>query len=316
MEKYLKYWKEDIGFNSNLIENQELTKEQYISYFYQKQETQEYYSVSNKNLNDRFLETLNLARIKEIFIELEIYNFKNAIEFVEKIGFHQKKEINNEYIKQISKILLENFNISILSRLFVNGLIPTWDKKTQKQVYPNIIGEYRTTGLEKNKSDGSKMVFMNPFYIESNMIKNLEKYNSIVNDPMSTEIEKANAALLFHINFEFIHPFAEGNGRTGRLILDWMFFRQNLFPINIKNKKNHEEYLKLLNKTLSFKEKNREWTLIEEIPSDFKDFFYKLILNESKTIRSNELISDEVKKNFNSTNKLLEQIKNYINEKK
>ncbi|ATZ17409.1 hypothetical protein ELUMI_v1c06870 [Williamsoniiplasma luminosum] len=311
MKDYLKYWKEDIGFNSNSIENEELTKEQYLSYFYQNQEVQEYYSVANKNLNNAFLETLNGKRIKEIFTELEIFNFKNAVDFVEQNFFYNKTKIDNRYIKQISEILLENFNMNIFSRTFVNALMPIWDKKTQEQIYPNLIGEYRTTGLEKMKANGERLVFMNPNFIESNMNKNLERYNKVLLDPLSTEIKKVDAALLFHLNFEFIHPFAEGNGRTGRLVLDSMFFEQNIFPINIKNKRNHEKYLNILSTTLSDKEKQKDWTLFEEMPTDFKEFFYELIFEESNNLSEKGLISKEVKKQFFSTQNLLKQIYEY-----
>jgi Fic family protein len=39
---------------------------------------------------------------------------------------------------------------------------------------------------------------------------------------------------LFHLEFESIHPFIDGNGRTGRLILNLMLMQQGYPPINIK----------------------------------------------------------------------------------
>lgn len=40
---------------------------------------------------------------------------------------------------------------------------------------------------------------------------------------------------LFHLRFESIHPFVDGNGRTGRLILNMELMRHGLPPINIRN---------------------------------------------------------------------------------
>ncbi len=39
---------------------------------------------------------------------------------------------------------------------------------------------------------------------------------------------------LFHLDFEGIHPFTDGNGRTGRLILNLMLIQQGYPPIDVK----------------------------------------------------------------------------------
>lgn len=41
-------------------------------------------------------------------------------------------------------------------------------------------------------------------------------------------------AALFHILFEAVHPFVDGNGRTGRLLLNFMLMKHGYPPINIK----------------------------------------------------------------------------------
>ena len=39
---------------------------------------------------------------------------------------------------------------------------------------------------------------------------------------------------MLHLEFESIHPFIDGNGRTGRLILNFELINHGLLPVNIK----------------------------------------------------------------------------------
>jgi Fic family protein len=50
----------------------------------------------------------------------------------------------------------------------------------------------------------------------------------------------------FHIFFERIHPFADGNGRVGRLLMAYQAIQNNIVPPLIKNE-NRDEYLKAIN---------------------------------------------------------------------
>ena len=42
------------------------------------------------------------------------------------------------------------------------------------------------------------------------------------------------AAAEFHLRFEGVHPFIDGNGRTGRLVLNLELIKAGLLPVNIK----------------------------------------------------------------------------------
>lgn len=51
---------------------------------------------------------------------------------------------------------------------------------------------------------------------------------------MKRDLHIVEAVAEFHLRFEGIHPFIDGNGRTGRLILNLELIKAGLLPVNIK----------------------------------------------------------------------------------
>lgn len=74
---------------------------------------------------------------------------------------------------------------------------------------------------------GAKHEPVQPYLIHPNIELLLEKYKT------STEYIITRLAR-FYIEFEKIHPFIDGNGRTGRLLVNLELMKVGYPPINIK----------------------------------------------------------------------------------
>lgn len=57
-------------------------------------------------------------------------------------------------------------------------------------------------------------------------------------------------ASTFHIQFEVIHPFGDGNGRVGRLLTNHILAQKNYFPVTILEKTKQNYYRALENRSL------------------------------------------------------------------
>jgi Fic family protein len=70
---------------------------------------------------------------------------------------------------------------------------------------------------------------LQPYLIESQMEKLMSDFSR--NKKVMHIIERVAR---FHLEFEGIHPFIDGNGRTGRLILNLELMQNCYPPINVK----------------------------------------------------------------------------------
>ena len=73
-----------------------------------------------------------------------------------------------------------------------------------------------------------------------------EELGELLNELYEIPNEKAlTAAAYFHSKFENIHPFAEGNGRTGRLLMNYFLVTHNHPPIIIHEEDKQKYYAAL-----------------------------------------------------------------------
>ncbi len=91
---------------------------------------------------------------------------------------------------------------------------------------PEDRGQYRRIPV---RVAGAYTEPVPPYLIEEKMAELLAVNEGRVD--IMTTVERV---ALFHLEFEGIHPFIDGNGRTGRLILNLELIRNGYPPINVK----------------------------------------------------------------------------------
>lgn len=66
-----------------------------------------------------------------------------------------------------------------------------------------------------------------PYEIEQLMTKLVDDYNH-------NDVDFFDRVARFHLDFERIHPYIDGNGRTGRLVLNLELLKGGYYPVDIK----------------------------------------------------------------------------------
>ena len=89
----------------------------------------------------------------------------------------------------------------------------------------SIAGRFRG---EKEWVKVGNHIAVDPKEVVERLEKLLIEYNSNEDISIVKKIAK------FHLGFEYIHPFVDGNGRIGRVLNNYLLIREGFVPINIK----------------------------------------------------------------------------------
>lgn len=116
------------------------------------------------------------------------------------------------------------------------------------------VGDYKKLGNVVGDMETSK-----PIDVKEDIDKLLNEY---LNKKISLEI-----IIDFHVKFEKIHPFQDGNGRVGRMIMFRETLKHNVIPFII-DEKNKQYYYRGL---IKYREGEKGW-LLDTIGSSQDDF--------------------------------------------
>ncbi len=116
---------------------------------------------------------------------------------------HANDTLDEKFIKDVHRILKTNTSDSRLS----------WFKVGEYKIRQNMVGDTKTTPPEKVKDEITKL-----------LMEYTKKADIALEDILD-----------FHVRFENIHPFQDGNGRVGRIILFKECLKHNIVPFIIED---------------------------------------------------------------------------------
>lgn len=146
----------------------------------------------------------------------EISNAKDANEFLLE-SFHEKRPLDETLIKEFQCRLTQK----------------TYD--TRRWQLGERPGEYKKHDFVTGKNE----IGAAPEEVSEELSELLAELVDIPNDKALT------AAAYYHAKFENIHPFADGNGRTGRITMNYFLLLHDHPPIIIHEEDRKEYYTAL-----------------------------------------------------------------------
>lgn len=162
--------------------------------------------------------TLTLKETEKILLDMEVSRNVSVREVFEAknlarvIGYvrakSQEKEIDKEIILLLHQMLIGGINDGIAGRFRAKG-------------------EYVRVG---------SYVASVPEHIEPMIEETLLEYSSNLNSYFLDKIAK------FHLDFEIIHPFNDGNGRIGRVLINYQFQRLGFPRIIVRDREKKDYY--------------------------------------------------------------------------
>ena len=205
--------------------------------------------INSLEKSPRYLELRKENRIKTIHSSLAIENNSLSIEQITAI-IEGKRVLGNPNEIQEVKNALDAYNLLLTLNPYEEKDLLLAHKLMMKDLVSRN-GKYRSGGVDV--FDGKEVIHLAP---------PADRVPSLMADLFewlkNTDIHPLIKSCVFHYEFEFIHPFEDGNGRMGRLwqtviLKEWKSVFAWL-PVETLIKENQAEYYKVLNSSDSLGE--------------------------------------------------------------
>jgi Fic family protein len=166
--------------------------------------------------------------------------FKSELNF-ESFNSLEAKEVQN-YISALKKGFELVKNKGLITNNIIIGI--------QKELEGNDAGFRKLPGTTLKNASTGETIYTPPQDIKdiNRLMSNLERF---INDPAMCDYDPIVKMAIIHYQFESIHPFYDGNGRTGRIINILYLIQEKLqtLPILYLSNyiiKNKTDYYRLL----------------------------------------------------------------------
>lgn len=177
-------------------------------------------------------------------------------------SFYRSKDIE----EMNGHFLMFNKMLSTLDDPLSEDLIKQFHYELKAGVFEDRANGYAIGDYKKRPNTVGGLMVSDPGSVADKMKELIAWYNSCNDIPLITLAE-------FHARFEFIHPFQDGNGRTGRIILFRECLKNGIVPFIIKNE-NRMEYITRLHDA----QINREYKVLSEFfGNEQKDYINKCV---------------------------------------
>ncbi len=151
----------------------------------------------------------DLAPEKNIREIREVLNHKEAIDYI----LEYEGDITRKFILELHRLVV---------------------KETLEKRLDNQVGRYRTLQVYIR---GTEWMPPTPEDVADDMKNLLSWYTR-----NKQKVHPVVLSIYFHVGFEVIHPFVDGNGRVGRLLMNSILHKNNFPMVNIPNAQKRRYY--------------------------------------------------------------------------
>tara|TARA_R110002049_G_scaffold1346_1_gene10235 strand:+ start:15244 stop:16317 length:1074 start_codon:yes stop_codon:yes gene_type:complete len=166
-------------------------------------------SIPDENI---LINTLGLQEAKDSSAIENIITTHDDI-FKAELNLEGFKSLNAKEVQNYISALKKGFSFIKKNKILTNNDIIVIQSELEK----NNAGFRKVPGTALKNATTGEIVYTPPqdYNTILDLMTNLEKY---INDPAISDFDSLTKMAIIHYQFESIHPFYDGNGRTGRII--------------------------------------------------------------------------------------------------